>query len=343
MESAIHAGELGPQLPGYRELESILGVSRSAIRPALAALVKRGVLVQPGPRRRFQVAQGIQAGSKQKAGRKILMLEASQLGERLMISTVIASSLASRGLAENWTIDHMVVKADQNRASVKRWQRLLEASGADVIVVVAGGRKILGWASGCGVPALALGGDSEGLDIPTVGYDSEAMVTIALDRLFASGHRDVCMPLGVKSATFIEEMEHAMVDGFARYGVPFHPKLHFPQWHSHLPEAWQEGLRWRFGVRRPDALVLIDAGAYQSSIGVLMQLGLKVPDDISLVVIGQKSEFTWCYPLPACFDFDPLKLADKIGDWIESPEREQASLTLLPKWVEGGSIRERKG
>ena len=341
LESAIRAGEVGPNLPGIRELESMLGVSRTAIRPALDALVKKGLLIQPGPRCRLRIANDLRDRTKQGGTRKILMLESSQLGERLMISTVIAASLASRGVARNWTIDHQVIKADQNRFNVKRWQRLLEASAADVLIVVAGTRKTLTWASECGVPALALGGDTTGFSIPAVGYDSDALVTMGLDRLLATGHRDICFPLAVKSTTYVAEMQRAMIDAFSRHRVEFQPKLHFPHWHSNVPQAWREGLLWRFGERRPDALLLDGVRAYQACLGVLMELGLKVPDDLSLVVLGEQTELLWFHPLPASFDLDPLRLADKIANWIDSPNSEQKSLILQPKWLEGGSIRAR--
>lgn len=341
LESAIHTGALGPNLPGIRDLETMLGVSRTAIRPALEALVTKGLLVQHGPRRRIQVANDLRKKTGHQGSRKILMLESSQLGERLMISTVIAASLASRAAARNWTIDHQVIKADQNRSNLKRWQRLLDASSADVLIVVAGTLKTLTWASECGVPVLALGGDTTDFSIPAVGYDSDAMVTIALERLLATGHRDICFPLAVKSTTYVGEMERAMIDAFTRHGVDFQPKQHFPQWHSNVPEAWREGLLWRFGERQPDALVLAGVSAYQTCLGVLMELGLKVPDDLSLVVLGEQSELYWFHPIPASFDLDPLKLADKIANWIDSPKNEQKSLILPPKWVEGGSIRAR--
>jgi DNA-binding LacI/PurR family transcriptional regulator len=341
LESAIQARELGPLLPGIRELESMLGVSRTAIRPALEALVTRGLLVQSGPKRRLQVANDLQEGTWKREARKILMLESSKLGERMMISTVIAANLAGRASAKRWTIDHQVIKADQSRFNVKRWQRLLEATGADLLIVVAGTRKTLEWASGCGVPVLALGGDTSDFSLPAVGYDSDSMVRIALDRLLATGHRDICFPLAVKSPTYVSEMEHAMVDAFTRHGVTFQPKLHFPQWHSNVPEAWREGLLWRIGARCPDALVLADVNAYKICLGALMECGLKVPDDLSLVVLGEHTELSWFRPAPASFDLDPLRLADKIANWIESRKSEQKSFILEPRWVEGGSIRVR--
>jgi len=306
----------------------------------LAALVTKGLLVQRGPRRRMQVASDVRDGTKKASTRKILMLESSQLGQRLMISTIIAASLAGRAAAKNWTIEHQVIKADQSRSNIKRWQRLLEASSADVLIVVAGTHKTLSWASGCGVPVLALGGDTTDFSIPVVGYDSDAMVTIALDRLLGTGHRDVCFPLAVKSTTYVEETKRAMAAAFSRHGVDFDPKLHFPQWHSNIPEAWREGLQWRFGVRRPDAL-LVGVRAYQTCLGVLMELGLKVPDDLSIVVLGEQTELSWFQPVPASFDLDPLRLADKIANWIDSPNSEEKSLILQPKWLEGGSIRAR--
>ena len=341
LAEAIKAGDLGPRLPGIRELESMLGVSRTAIQPALDALVAKGLLIQIGPRRRLQVANDARDGAKHVSTRKVLMLESSQHGIRTMIATVIAASLANRPGAKNWIIDHQVIKADQSRSNDKRWQRLLDSSGADALIVVAGTRNTLDWASGCGVPVLALGGDTTDFPIPAVGYDSNAMVTMAPDRLLATGHRDICFPLGVHSPSYVGEMERAMIDAFTRHGVEFQPKLHFPQWHSNVPEAWREGLHWRFGSRRPDALLLASVSAYQACLGVLMELGLKVPDDLSLVVIGEQSELSWFHPVPASFDLDPLKLADKIANWIDSPKNEQSSFILQPKWLEGGSIRER--
>jgi DNA-binding LacI/PurR family transcriptional regulator len=343
LEIAIKRGDLAPQFPGLRELETMLGVSRTAIRPALESLVNRGLLVPSGPRRRLQVASDPNQVAGHLRGRKILMLESSQLGERLMISTVIAASLANRGAAKHWTIDHQVVRADQNRSNVKRWQRLLDSSGADVLIVVAGTLKSLAWAIQCGVPVLALGGDTSEFSIPVVGYNSDAMVESALDRLLETGHRDICFPLAVKSSNYVKEMERTMVDAFARHGVIFQPQLHFPQWHSNVPDAWREGLLWRFGTRPPDALVLDGVNAYQTCLGVLMELGLKVPEDVSLVVIGEQTELSWFHPLPASFDLDPLRLADKIANWIDSPTSEQKSLILQPKWLEGGSIADRRG
>lgn len=342
LESAIEAGELGPQLPGYRELESILGVSRTAIRPALAALVDRGVLVQPGPRKRFRVAEERGSGSKQTGNRKVLILEVDSFGARMKFSSEIAADLSGRSAVENWTIDHTVVTADQSRDNSKKLQRLLDASGADALIVVAGTRKTLDWACGCGVPALALGGDVKGLGIPSVGYCTDSMVTIALDRLLESGHRDICMPVAVNSESYVAELEAGLHEAFDRHGVAFHPKLHFPRWHSNTPEAWREGLRWRFGVKQPDALVLSGTPACQVTIGILMELGLKVPDDVSLVAIAEDKDLLWFHPRLACFDLNPLNLSGKIANWIKSPERERESVVLPPKWVEGGSIRARK-
>lgn len=341
LEAAIRSGELGPELPGYRELETVLGVSRRAIRPALASLVRRGVLIQPGPKRRFQVSNAAPSESKHPKTLKVLMLEPSRFGQRLSFSSEIAANLASRSAAENWAIDHVCVKTNQSRANPKRWQRLLEASGADAMIVVAGTRKTLDWACDCGVPVLALGGDAAGLSIPEVGYDTNAMITIALERLLASGHRDVCLPLAVQSPNYVQEVETAVREAFHRHGATFHPKLHFPQWHSNIPEAWRDGLRWRFGVKTPDALILMHVSSYQFCSGFLMELGMKVPDDISLVALAEDTEMTWFHPRPACFDLAPLRLADKIAGWIKAPDHARSSLVLPPKWVEGESIRAR--
>ncbi len=341
LESAIEAGELGPQLPGHRELESMLGVSRTAIRPALASLVERGVLVQPGPRKRFRVAEGRGPANKRPATRKVVIVEVNAFGERMKFSSEIAADLAGRSAVENWTIDHTVVRADQSRDNSKKLQRMLDASGADALIVVAGTRKTLDWACGCGVPALALGGDDKGIGIPSVGYCTDSMVTIALDRLLECGHRDICMPVAVDSPTYVAQLEAGMVEAFGRCGATFHPKLHFPKWHSNTPEAWRDGLRWRFGVTPPDALVLLGTPACQVSIGVLMELGLRVPDDVSLVAIAEEKNLNWFHPRLACFDLNPLSLSDKIAGWIKSPHAENKSLILPPKWVEGSSIRAR--
>ena len=342
LESAIEAGELGPQLPGYRELESILGVSRTVIRPALAALVERGVLIQPGPRKRFQIAKGRGPGNKPTGNRKVLIVEVNSFGERMQFSSEIAADLSGRSAAENWTIDHTVVRADQSRDNSRKLQRLLEASGAEALIVVAGTRKTLDWACGCGVPALALGGDDTGISIPSVGYCTNSMVTIALDRLMKSGHRDICMPVAVNSPIYIAELESRLVEAFDLHGLAFHPKLHFPKWHSNTPEAWLDGLRWRFSVKPPDAFVLLGTAACQVTIGILMELGLRVPDDISLVAIAEEKDLLWFHPRLACFDLNPLSLTDKIANWIKSPEAERKSLILPPKWVEGASIQERE-
>ena len=274
---------------------------------------------------------------------KILLLEVNMLGERSAVSDSFATELNRLIGPDAWIVEHLVVQADQSRASPKRWQRLLKVSNANALVVIAGHRPILEWACMCDVPALALGGDAADLPIPLVTHDASQMIEEALGQLFLTGHRDICLPIGVRTPGFIEKSENAIVGCFKRYEIPFIPRLHFPKWHANTPDAWEEGLEWRLTTQRPDALVLLGNRPFHTVQGVIMRRGWSVPKDLSIVVISDQSELRWFRPKPACFAFDTEMLARSVAQWLKNPASNKRFPRAKARWIEGGTIRDRRG
>lgn len=341
LEKAIRCGEIGPEIPGYRELQRVLGVSRTVIEPAISSLIAKGLIEPAGPRRRHRVPRNIETRAESHAGRRVLLLEPNTMGERTPTATSFARLLRELPEAGDHEIQHLAVQADQSRASPGRWQQLLDASGADLLIVVSGHHATLSWAARCGVPALAFGGDLADLDLPFVSYSAADMVADALDHLFEKGMRDVCVPLGVRTHGFVARIRRTVAAAFERHGHPFVPRLHFPRWHANLPEAWTEGLRWRFGVARPDALVIMGAGPYRTTLGAIMEKRWSIPDDISLVAAADRAELSWFHPRPTCFDLDPAPLAIHAAKWLRDPAGTRPESGVRPTLIEGASVAPR--
>lgn len=339
---AIREGGLGSELPGYRELERMLGVSRTSLMPALDSLVRKGLLIPRGPRRRFGICPDHGEAGAAKQGGRLVILEANTLGVGSLSIRRLVADLHEIVGTNGWEIMHLVERADQSRASPKRWQRLVDSVHANAVMVAYGHRPTLEWAVSCGRPALGLGGDPGELPIPIVSFDLTRMIHFALERLFETGHTDVCVPIGVRTPGVVERVESTTKSCYERRGLPFHSRLHIPRWHANLPDAWSEGLAWRLDKKIPDALLLLGAGPFLTTLGVLLTRGLKIPRNISLVAVADRDELEWFRPPPCCFRLHHRRLAEAAAAWLRNPDSFDSSPSLHADWVEGETVLQRK-
>jgi DNA-binding LacI/PurR family transcriptional regulator len=117
-----------------------------------------------------------------------------------------------------------------------------------------------------------------------VNYDSSNSAYIAAKHLLELGHRDI--GLAVHGGTHEELMEGDKFHGFQSALTEFGAHVnHDWLWHECCFEAAGASLGHKFLAlkNRPTAMCVINDAATSAFVNVLLQNGLKVPDDVSIV------------------------------------------------------------
>lgn len=129
------------------------------------------------------------------------------------------------------------------------------------------------------------GSSGEGLILP----DDVGGGRAAADHIFTLGHRDVVFLGGVKDAPATRDREHGFDDAVKERGL--RPDDFLRVFGNYDIDSGYRLVRSLFADRRPTALV---CGNDQMALGALLalhEIGLRVPDDVSLVGYDDQEEF----------------------------------------------------
>ncbi|MGC4015665.1 MAG: substrate-binding domain-containing protein [Luteolibacter sp.] len=339
MRDAILAGEFRGILPGSRDLTKRLGVSPTSLREALAMLVADGVLHRAGSSRRYAVGAEKGGAPDGVRARKLWIVEPVDIPQPSALPMAMLKSLESRVARRGWTCEWSMEVAEQSRSHRKRWDQLLALRRPDAVLMVGPHRKTATWAANCGVPVCCFGGDVGGLGLDTLAFDTSHMLVTALEELFKLGHREIFLPLTVSTPGFVERVHGTMGEMLAREGVTFSREWHSPVAVSYSPDALLETVVRRFRKRRPTA-VLSFGSSVLTLMGYLLKLGIRVPDEVSVVTLGGDHDIAWLRPTVAHFDFAWHEAAKRIARWLESGPKASGGneWKIVPEWVKGATL-----
>lgn len=342
LRKAIRAGSLVGLLPGIRPLCQELGISRSALTPALVKLQEEGWLVSAGPRRRY-VTNVVLEGTSQlpQPTRKLWILETMEKKQLTGLSPHLLDPLRQRLDKRGWMIERSVVVADQTRRHDQKWRQLLDIHRPDAVLLASPHRTTSQWAADCGVPVCAMGGDVNGLPLSMVGFDTTSMVEEALERLLVLGHRDICLLVSVRTPGFVAKLHATIERVLGRHGIVFVPAWHAPLAHHNTPEGLLELLKRRFALGIPSGILAFGRGGLQTVMAFLLSQGIAMPRDVSVVMLGDSKDIEWVKPDVACFDFRWPRIVSFIVRWLNAGkkgEERYKQVSLKPAWVEGKSL-----
>jgi hypothetical protein len=341
LQMAIVRGELSGDLPGYRELCRVFGISRSALEPAIAALVARGVLVSRGARRRLRVAEdaltvAIGAG----AARKVLFLEPTVDGRQSSRARVIVWALRNRLTSGAWILSEHYAAIDQSRRSGRRLQTIIKAERPDFTLLMTGHQRTIEWFVKSGVPFGCLGGDAGEMEVPLVAYDSREMLRSTVRHFIGEGRRDLFVPLRVRTPGFVANTHEAIRQELAAAELVFNPDWHAPVLRENNAEALREAADRRFRHRIPDAWICYGHDMLFAAMGQLGFHGVRVPGRTALALLGSKDDQPWLPPWVGAFDLPIGPMISHILNWLHQGGRDLApGLHKIPAvWRPGAPV-----
>ncbi len=223
---------------------------------------------------------------------------------------------------------------------VSRIRKMVKSVKADAWVVGAGSSEVLKWFSEQPAPAFALFGRMNGLPIAGTKPDKATPIADATRQLIALGHRRISLLAqtarrlpepGPSERVFLKELES--------HGIQT-STYNLPDWDDST-EGLNQALDALFKATPPTALILDEAPLLIAAQLFLLNRGLRVPQDVSLISTDNDPHFSWCTPSIAHIQWDNRPVVRRVVKWAANISRGKKDISqkLTPaEFIAGGTI-----
>lgn len=336
MRQLISEGQWAENLPGEEALREYFGISRVTLRKALAQLSAQGWIASPGRGRKHLIVRSTEAAAPIRAVERTVKWLSPHPETELVWSTRIGyeevrKSLLAAGLRLEWVNASALWKA---RPEV-RLERLTEESGAAGWVLFRASAQMQRWFEESHLPCVVVGPCHEGVAIPNVQVDVEALgyhLGVEAARL---GHRHLAFVVtDPKLASAMATCSGLAKSSPRRLSV-IKDDLTVPGLRQALSEAMADR-------DAPTLLLVAEASAALPTWGILRELGLRVPEDVSLVVRDHEPFLERSVPSICRYSYDWMRVGRSISrvlrEVIEGGSGKAIQRKLLPNFIAGETL-----
>ena len=334
LREGIQTGQWTGLMPGRERLAKDLGVSPTTITRALDVLEREGLLFPQGAGKKRQIVLQ-EHEIKERAQRIGLLLDDSNY-HTSAVMLEISHQLEKAGHAP-FSPDKTLTDLGRTPQRVIRYMQRIDA---DAWLITSGPRDVLSAIAELDTPAFALFGRHGGLTIAGARPDKAPPFTSLTQRLLGMGHQRISFlcarqmrhPKKAKLLEcFLGELEAAGI----KTG-----EYNCPDWEENQ-KGFIQVLDSLFKATPPTALILDEAYLFHAAYHYVAQLGLKVPQDVSLVCMDDDPSFLWCRLPVTCIKWDYLPIVRRIVRWTNNVAKgkvDNKQTLTKAKFVEGGTI-----
>ena len=299
-------------------------------------------MASPGPRRRYRIlrAEAV-APPPRAAGKRLLLLTHTDSDrwdetQRRVVMEIIDDAAADGWACIRETEDFLGAKRPR-----KSWDRLLALHRPTHLVAIQGTKPLAEWAARRGLRAAFIGGQQVDPALAAgIGIRLSDILGHCLRELRQLGHRRILIPIwgGLRQLPGFcaRQLGEALGTDPARlvaegwvFGAPA----------SDLATHRSRLLRH---VRRlrPTAVVTIDWRDFLVTSQCLEDEGLRVPADLSLVVLNHGPDADWFRPAPAHYRIAQDYFAREVRAWRRGgkPRADSATRAVLAGWRPGSTL-----
>ncbi|MDB6169284.1 MAG: transcriptional regulator [Verrucomicrobia bacterium] len=327
------------ELPGERVLSRELRISRWTLRAALAELSRNGYL---------RISQGmpcaitpraVQSRQRAPASRKVALLLPAPLTKlRLFVSLWVDElRIILNGEGIQLSI-HDLPKA--YRANPRHvLASLVDKHPYNDWVPVLSTRPMQDWFQTRSEFVLIAGTRFEGIHLPAVDITSHAAGVHAAHTLLGLGHRQLALftPRVGTAGVLATETGLRQAIGKAKYAAANLTAVSCDEETADICRAVDRLLA---DPVRPTVLIGARAAVMLTAFSHLMRLGLRVPQDISLLSIEWESFLDMVVPRIAHYEISPAQFARQIArGLLRSSSGNTEAVYLTPQFIPGGSLR----
>jgi DNA-binding LacI/PurR family transcriptional regulator len=344
LRERVRSGQWSEKLPGVQPLCEELNVSEATMRSALRKLEAEGLLVSGGHCRSRRVAPQPGVGRPRKSMTVgILTHDSRPVGHpkswpvhRDSVTLEIQHALEAAG--------HQVVFAKKSQVelghSVTRIRQEIAKYPVDTWIVLAGSRELLEWFAGQPIPSIAVYGRTDGLQMARTGPDHLPAILATTRALIALGHRRIVfITLRPRRKPMPGNVERAFLDELEAHGIAT-GDYNLPDW-KESPEGFSELLAELFRNAPPTAMILDGLARYIAALQYLSRIGVRVPDQVSLVCGDYDNALTWCHPAVSHTTWSAAPVIRRIVRWVAAARRghpDRTQINFPATFIPGGSI-----
>ena len=231
------------------------------------------------------------------------------------------------------------VTLDGSRKPRQAWERLLELEQPDRMLILEGTVDIANWAAGRHVPTVFLGGTPGDTGIPMLGVHAGAAIREILTELIGMGHQRICLPVFARNEGFETGLRRVIGEVFAEAGLPFVPSYHVPALTATDPEIVWSVMAQLMVPTPPTALIFFMWDEFLAAQCFLNARGLRIPGDVSVVLLGGGEFNQWYRPKLTHFIYPTMRAAEQVARWFEDgPPSGKTTVSLPLKLVPGDSV-----
>lgn len=343
LKKEILAQRISGLLPGERELAQRLAVSRKTMRKAVAQLEREQWLSPAEPGRRRKILKAPLSGTQGEElrtleGRSVVIMAPRPLNQMGTTERYFQSCLNRRCEKLGISLMHRHLDVRHMKRPAYRLQEFTLQNPADLYLLQHSSLPIQQWFASEEKPCLVLGDRWVQFGLPSVAGDMAATAIHAAALLQRHNHHRVAM--------LYPDPGKRGLEIFAQRFPIATPDIELNLIrHEETAESINAAVSRLLTTNTPLPSAVITPTVFStvSVISVAGKLGLRIPEDISLLCLSHDTLFNYTQPNIAGYEFkmEPYAKAvyKSLTDLLLHPRSLLREPTLvLPEFVSGGSI-----
>ncbi|MDG0995352.1 MAG: substrate-binding domain-containing protein [Akkermansiaceae bacterium] len=332
IRDGLLSGHWAGTMPGVHRLAAEFALNSKTVEAALQLLEKQGLLEGQGAgRRRKIVLPKDHAPPTLRVA--VLFYEKGDEAHDLFIR--FQNKLKAAG--------HTLVHAPKNLTdlggNLGRLARMIKDTRADAWVVIAGSKEVLQCFEQGQIPVFALYGEASRLRIAGIAPNQVPAIVTATRRLIALGHQRIVILEITSTLSNPGPDGVAFLDELAAHGITA-GSYNMPGWEGGFDGLYR-CLESLFTHTPPTAIFIFGAAEYFAAAQFLLNRGLRVPGDVSLICCNMAPYFRRYQPTISHVRWNDQLMVNRIARWAKniSQGKEDTRQTKIDaEFVEGGTV-----
>jgi DNA-binding LacI/PurR family transcriptional regulator len=216
---------------------------------------------------------------------------------------------------------------------------MIKETEADAWVVAGGSGEVLQCFVQRQVPVFALYGGFGRLRIAGIAPDQRPAIVAATRRLIALGHQRIVMLDRNLTLSNPSAIVAAFLDEMTAHGIDV-GKYNMPGWEGGFDGIYR-CLESLFASTPPTAMLIFSTTEYFATAQFLLNRGLRVPQDVSLICVDKAPYFIRYRPSIAHVSWNDQPMVNRIVNWaknIRQGKEDTRQTKIDAEFIEGGTV-----
>lgn len=307
---------------------------QKTVEISLLELEKEALLVSQGPGNPRLIAKHALKSPEKQLRIAIQLFDSNEVPDDYIIE--FQHLLGERGHHSFFTTKSLV----DFKFDVTRFSKSVRKIKADAWVVIAGSYEILKYLSDLQLPTFAMAGRHGSLPIAGTKPDIATAIREATEHLINLGHhRIVLINRDIHRKPEPSRTAQSFIDVLKAHDITV-SSFNLPDWEE-TPQGLRKTLDSLFQLTKPTAIITDELNQFFAVQQYLGSIGLKVPNDVSLISSTYDAALSLGSPSIAHFHWERNQLPKRLLRWADAISRgrnDRKQSVFSAKYIDGGTV-----